>query len=38
MPQVYVAKESYDQIVRRGLDVQEFVDAAVKAALREVKR
>jgi len=35
MPNVYLKKELYDEIVRRGFDVDEFVEEAVREALKK---
>jgi post-segregation antitoxin (ccd killing protein) len=37
MPNVYLKKELYDEIVRRGFDVDEFVEEAVREALKSKK-
>jgi uncharacterized protein (UPF0297 family) len=37
MPNVYLKKELYDEIVRRGFDVDEFVEEVVKEALKSKK-
>jgi post-segregation antitoxin (ccd killing protein) len=36
--QVYLKKALYDQLVKKGLDVSEFVNATVEAALRRTWR
>jgi post-segregation antitoxin (ccd killing protein) len=38
LPQVYLKKELYDQLVKKGLDVSEFLNATVEAALRQTGR
>jgi post-segregation antitoxin (ccd killing protein) len=39
MPNVYLRKELYDEIVKRGFDVSEYVNRLVEEALRkEVKK
>lgn len=35
MPTIYLGKDLYDEIVKRGEDVAEFVDKAVKEALEK---
>jgi len=35
MPTIYLSKDLYDEIVKRGEDVAEFVNKAVKEALEK---
>ena len=38
MPTIYLAKELYDEMIRRGEDITEFVDKAVKEALKKKEK
>ncbi len=38
MPQTYLKKESYDELVQRHLDASQFVNDATEAALKELKK
>jgi len=37
MPTIYLSKELYDELVKRGKDVTQFIDEAVKEALKKEK-
>lgn len=38
MPTIYLSKELYDEIIKRNQDVTEFVDKAVKEALKKKEK
>ncbi len=37
MPTIYLSKELYDELIKRGKNVTEFIDKAVKEALKKEK-
>ena len=38
MPTIYLSKDLYDEMVKRGENVAEFVDKAVKEALKKKEK